>query len=290
MALIDDLLGELILTKGSDLHVQSGMTPKIRVEGRIMNLDRLPLTNAEVENIRHTVGMSDIVSGRFIDNLSTDFRLDHKIHGRFRVNISRCDGGLKITARNLNKEIRDLSTLGFSDEVFKDIIPKKNGLVIITGTTNSGKTTTIASLLTEITKLKRNIITLEDPIEYQLKSNISQITQREYKTSFKSFPQGISDSLRMDPDVIMIGEMRDQETIKAALLAAETGHLVISTLHTTDIASTRNRIILPFESKERNEIATILDEALTLIVAQRLVTDDETEKLKLEYEYKRFKD
>lgn len=288
MNLLEEMLAELKRQNGSDLHVQSGRVPKIRVEGQLISLNKLVLSDPQVQNIKDSMKMSDITAGRFIDDLATDFRYEHPTLGRYRTNICKCDTGIKITMRNLNRKIIDLASLGFEDGLFDDIIPRKKGLVILTGSTNSGKSTTLASLVMEMSKLGRNIVTLEDPVEYFFENRKSVITQRELGSDFTSFPQGIKDALRMDPDILLIGEMRDRETIRAALLAAETGHLVLSTLHTTDIPSTRARVILPFDSSERNEISTILDNALTMIVAQQLVFDEGTKKLRLEYQYEKY--
>lgn len=288
MNLLEEMLVELKNKSGSDLHLQSERIPKIRVEGKLIGVNKLVLSDAQVQNIKDSMRMSAITEGRFIDDLSTDFRYEHPTLGRYRTNISKCDTGIKITMRNLNKKIVPLVDLGFEKDLFKDVIPKKEGLVILTGSTNSGKSTTLASLVMQMAAIGRNIITLEDPVEYFFEHRNSVITQRELGSDFKDFPQGIKDALRMDPDILLIGEMRDRETIKAALLAAETGHLVLSTLHTKDIESTRGRIVLPFDNSERNEIEVILNEALSMVVAQQLIFDENTQKLKLKYEYAKY--
>jgi len=290
MQILEEMLNELNIKNGSDLHIQSGCKPMIRVEGKLVHLDHLPFSGSMVENIKDTLNLSDTSSGRLIDDLSTDARFQHPTLGTYRTNVCHCDGGIKITMRNLNRTIKDLDSLGFESGLFDEIIERKKGLVIFTGSTNSGKSTTLASLVKEISEQGRNIITLEDPIEYIFDSDKSVITQREFGINFRDFPTAISTLLRMDPDVILVGEMRDKETIRAALLLAETGHLVLTTTHTTDIESTLARIILPFDYSERNEIAAILKESLTMIVAQQLIYSETEEKLKLEYQYEKYID
>lgn len=285
---IDDLLTILVNKGGSDLHLQSNIVPKIRVQGILENLNTLPLDDFVLERLMYELKPSDQILGEYLDKKTADFRYNSAELGRFRVNVTACDGGRKITIRSLEKSIRHYSELGFEPGIFERINTFKRGLILITGPTNSGKSTTLASIIKMFMRQKPNIITLEDPIEYLLEDNESLITQRELGADFPDFPTAIRTAMRQDPDIIMVGEMRDMDTIRAGLLCAETGHLVLATLHTSSIESTLNRVILTFDANERSQIENILNDTLRCIIAQTLVHDQTTHKLKLQYEYKFF--
>lgn len=285
---INDYLQQLVNAEGSDLHVQSNQVPKIRVQGKMMNLNVLPLDDQVVQTLFSDMHPSAEVMGNFIDHNTADFRYECPI-GRFRVNISKCDGGRKLTMRHLKDKVGDYRQLGFKEGIFEQINTLIHGLVLITGPTNSGKSTTLASIMSMLSQKDVNIITLEDPIEYFIQSsNSTLITQRELGADFESFPSAIRAALRQDPDILMVGEMRDPETIRAALLCAETGHLVLATLHTSSIEATVNRIVLTFGSGERTFIQELLQSSLQCIIAQRLVPNKMTGRLQLNYECKFF--
>jgi twitching motility protein PilT len=285
---IGDYLSQLVQSGGSDLHIQSNQIPKIRLQGRMHNLNVLPLDDAIVQTLFSDMHPSAEVMGNFIDNNMADFRYECPI-GRFRVNIAKCDGGRKITFRHLKDKVGNYKELGFEQGIFEKINTLNHGLVLITGPTNSGKSTTLASIMSMLGQKETNIITLEDPIEYFIQSSGSSlVTQRELGADFETFPIAIKAALRQDPDIIMVGEMRDPETIKAALLCAETGHLVLATLHTSSIESTINRIVLTFDLGERTFIQELLRSSLKCIIAQRLVVNKMTDKLQLQYAYKFF--
>ena len=283
-----DLLNKMEEYDASDLHIQSGKVPKLRVQGIMTDLNYLPLDDYAVDALITDMHPSDLVLGGYMDKKTTDFRFACT-YGMYRVNISSCDGGRKITMRRLNKKVSNYTELGFEAGIFEKINTMKHGLILITGPTNSGKSTTLAAIITMLAQHNINIITLEDPIEYFLTgSGGTLITQRELGADFSDFPLAIKAALRQDPDVLMVGEMRDLETIKAGLLCAETGHLVLATLHTSDIPSTLSRIVLTFNLSERSYIQSLLQESLKCIIAQTLVYNEETKKLKLKYDYKFF--
>ena len=285
---IIDLLTQLVNSGASDLHVQSGKVPKLRIQGQMTNLNVLPMDEYAVDNLISDMSPSDMTLGHYMDYKTADFRYSCEL-GNFRVNISACDGGKKITMRELNSKFANYSELGFEEGIFEKIDTLKHGLVLVTGPTGSGKSTTLAAIIHMLAKRDINIITLEDPIEYFLNSTgNSLITQREKGTDFEDFPLAIKAGLRQDPDVLMVGEMRDVETIKAGLLCAETGHLVLATLHTSDIPSTIDRIVLTFDSTEKSFITTLLRSSLKVIIAQRLEYNKLRKKLELNYEYKFF--
>jgi len=288
---LDKMLMELVKVEGSDLHIEVGMVPKIRVEGQIKNLEVLPPNELEVENMIEEMNIDPIYWGRLYDDKSTDFRYESKTIGKFRTSIVMSDRGKKITMRNLNRKIPSLTELGYEEGLFDDVMNLRQGLVLLTGSTNSGKTTTMASLVQELLKRENlNIVTYEDPIEYfyDKLNKSSVVTQRELGRHFLDYPTGIKDSMRMDPDVIILGEMRDVDTIRGAVLLSETGHLVISSLHTNDVESSNNRMLLVFQQEERPLIETILKSSLKFIVSQELNFNPETEKLELKYEYKKY--
>lgn len=285
---IIDLLTHLVNTGASDLHIQSGRVPKLRIQGQMTNLNILPLDDYAVDNLISDMNPSDMTLGHYMDYKTADFRYSCEL-GNFRVNISACDGGKKITMRELNNKTADYRVLGFEEGIFERIDTLKHGLILVTGPTNSGKSTTLAAIIHMLANRDINIITLEDPIEYFLKSDGNAlITQRELGSDFSDFPLAIKAALRQDPDVLMVGEMRDVETIKAGLLCAETGHLVLATLPTSDIPSTIDRIILTFNLSERSYITTLLQNSLKCVIAQRLNFNPLKRKLELNYEYKFF--
>lgn len=285
---IIDLLTQLVNSGASDLHIQSGKVPKLRIQGQMTNLNILPMDEYAVDNLISDMAPSDMTLGYYMDHRTADFRYSCEL-GNFRVNISACDGGKKITMRELNSKFANYSELGFEEGIFEKIDTLKHGLVLVTGPTGSGKSTTLAAIIHMLAKKDINIITLEDPIEYFLNSDgNSLITQREKGADFEDFPLAIKAALRQDPDVLMVGEMRDVETIKAGLLCAETGHLVLATLHTSDIPSTIDRIVLTFDSAEKSFITTLLRSSLKVIIAQRLEYNSLRKKLELNYDYKFF--
>jgi twitching motility protein PilT len=266
-----DLLETSVRDKASDLHLTVGRPPMIRVYG-----DLVPITGREIlsnnkiceliagildENRKHTLLQSGQV----------DFSYGLAGVARFRVNVFRQRGAFSAVMRTIPTEIPELGSLGVP-EVTKGFIEKSRGLVLVTGPTGSGKTTTLAALI-DLINQKRNchILTLEDPIEYLHRHKSSIVNQREVGTDTDSFSSGLRAALREDPDVILVGEMRDLETIQIALTAAETGHLVFATLHTNDVTQTIDRIIDVFPPHQQTQIRMQLALTIQGIIAQQLI-------------------
>lgn len=258
-----------IENKASDIHLSVGTPPVVRLNGELIQTQYPPLENAVIEEFIHEIATPLLIE-EYKDKGESDFA--HLIFNqRFRVNIFRERGNNAVTMRLINTEAPDIDKMGMP-EVFKTLSKKKNGLILVTGPTGSGKSTTMAAIINEINKNEsRHIITLEDPIEYIFENNKSLIKQREVNVDTKSFSNGVRASLRQDPDVILVGEMRDFETISAAVMAAETGHLVISTLHTLGATKTIDRIIDVFPPHQQGQIRTQLAMVLEGVISQVLL-------------------
>ena len=270
MVTFSELIGQAIEKGASDLHLTVGVPPCVRINGSIVKLDEAIITPQALEEIA-----SSILNERSRETLDksgeTDFAYSIPQLGRFRVNFFRQRGSLSMVVRILNLRIPSPEELGIPLSVV-EMTDKCRGLVLVTGPTGSGKSTTLASLIDTINK-KHNyhIITLEDPIEYLHKHNKSIVNQRELGTDTTSFAAALRAALRQDPDVILVGEMRDHETISTAVTAAETGHLVFSTLHTIGAANTVDRIIDVFPSHQQQQIRTQLADVLQCVISQQLI-------------------
>lgn len=268
---INDLLASAVNQKASDLHLSVGRPPMLRIYGELVPISgEIELNNAM---IRELVGpMLDEAHQKVLDEKGqVDFSYGIANLGRFRVNLFRQRGAISGVMRLIPTQIPDLSMLGLP-EVVKTFAEKSRGLVLMTGPTGSGKTTTLAALIDLINSNRScHIITLEDPIEFLHKHKKSVINQREVGTDTDSFAGALRAALREDPDVILVGEMRDLETIQTALTAAETGHLVFATLHTNDATQTVDRIIDVFPPHQQQQIRMQLSVTLQGIVAQQLI-------------------
>jgi twitching motility protein PilT len=254
----------------SDIHFRLGYPPIVRKNGEMMYTNLPALTEAALEQF-----LEEAVPPEYIEKLQgkTDFDFSFEIAGiaRFRVNWLYEFNRVALVLRIVKTAIPTLEQLGLP-ATLRDFTTCSKGLVLVTGPTGSGKSTTLAAILNEINlNQPKHIVTLEDPIEYAHKSKRAVVTQRQLGMDVDSFPNGIKFSLRQDPDVILVGEMRDRETVNAALHAAETGHMVFSTLHTVDSVQTINRVINLFEPHEREQIRHQLASILQGIVSQRLV-------------------
>ena len=269
--MLDELLARVWKDNGSDLHLIEGLPPCERIDGKIFSLE-----NAATFTDGHLLAKS-ILSGRQLQELmergdadaSYDLEVDsHTL--RCRVNVYRDGAGTAFAFRLLPDKIPTMDELDFPMGM-RRMIKESHGLVLVTGPTGSGKTTTLASMLQYIADNRRgNIVTLEDPIEYKLTPNQSIISQREIGLHCDSFASGLKAALRQDPDVIMVGELRDAETIGTALAAAETGHLVLATLHTATVVEAVDRMTQYFPPSDRKTILTELANSFVGIVAQRL--------------------
>lgn len=258
-----------IAEKASDIHLSAATPPIVRLNGTLTRTEYPDLENEIIGEFIKDIATPLLVQ-QYEDDGEADFA--HLIYDqRFRINIFKERGNHAVTMRLINTEAPDIDAMGMPD-VFKDLSRRKNGLILVTGPTGSGKSTTMAAIINEINKNEnRHIITLEDPIEYIFENNKSLIKQREVKSDTKTFSNGVRASLRQDPDVILVGEMRDFETISAAVMAAETGHLVISTLHTLGATKTIDRIIDVFPPHQQGQIRSQLGSVLEAVISQILL-------------------
>lgn len=256
--------------KASDIHISSGQPPIIRVDGDLQPLDFPALTLEETMKLILSC-MTESKKQTFEKNLEVDYAISVEPLGRFRVNAFHQIGGVGAAFRPIPKSILTLEQLGLPP-VMRKLTTFPHGLVLITGPTGSGKSTTLASLINVINNEEpEHIITVEDPVEFLHHSKKSLINQREVGQDTLSFKKALRSALREDPDVILVGEMRDLETIRLALTAAETGHLVFATLHTSSAAKTINRVIDVFPGEEKALIRTMLSESLQAVVCQTLL-------------------
>ncbi len=270
MLTIDDLLIDAQNRKASDLHLTVGISPKCRIHGELVDMGYPPLTPEDTTRI-----IMPIIPERLLDTFAAkgevDFSYAIPARGRYRVNVFRQRGSLALVIRIINTTIPKPEVLGLPFSVV-ELTKKKRGLVLVTGPTGSGKSTTLASLLDIINSYYNcHIITLEDPIEYLHTHKKSVVNQREIGTDSQSFSNALRVVLREDPDVILVGEMRDFETIEIAITAAETGHLVFSTLHTIGAVSTIDRIIDVFPPHQQQQIRVQLASVLEGVISQQLI-------------------
>ncbi len=254
----------------SDLHISAGLPPMVRLNGKLIPLVENVLTPEDTHRLVKDV-ISPIHHSTLTEKGETDFAYAIENIGRFRINVFMQNFTHAIAARMLNTQIPTPTQLNLPRAII-NMCDKRRGLVLVTGPTGSGKSTTLASLINEINqRYNRHIITMEDPIEYRHTHNRSIVNQRELGGDTQSFPNALRAALRQDPDVILVGEMRDLETISIAVTAAETGHLVFSTLHTIGAANTIDRIIDVFPPHQQQQIRTQLAEVVECVVSQQLM-------------------
>jgi len=270
---LQDLL-DVFLKKGamrvSDLHLKVGSPPIYRIDGDLQPMKTPVLDTATVEAIAHRL-LTDEEFARLKERRAVDASLLQD-QLQFRINIFHDSNGLAIAIRALEASPPPVEQLGFPNQVWTDIINRQAGLVLVTGITGAGKSTTIASLIRRIAEVHPcRIITLEDPIEYRLTSDKALVSQREVGRDVPSFEVGLRDCLREDPDVIFVGEMRDRESASWTLTAAETGHLVFSTLHTRDARGTVTRLLDMYPPDRQDEVASQLSLGLAYVLCQKLV-------------------
>ena len=267
---IEELLGRMVKDGGSDLHISSNLPPVARIDGNLKRYDMPPLTPDEVENL-----LFPMLTNEQRRRLEQDWELDfsYGVEGisRFRVNFYKDKGNYAAAFRTITEKVPSFEQLGLPDIVRKTS-EKPRGLVLVTGPTGSGKSTTLAAMIDYInTTRSLHILTIEDPIEYIHTSKQSIIHQRELGMDTRSFSNALRAALREDPDIILVGEMRDHETIALALTAAETGHLVFGTLHTSSAAQTIDRIIDVFPEGQQQQIRVQLANSLVAVFAQTLL-------------------
>ncbi len=269
-ATLSDLLKKLLELSGSDLHITTNSPPQIRVHGHLQPLDMPALTPAETKALAYSV-MTDAQKHRFEEDLELDFSFGMKGLARFRANIFNQRGAAGAVFRVIPFEIKSFQQLNLPPVVSK-LCDKPRGLILVTGPTGSGKSTTLAAMIDKINNDRHDhIITIEDPIEFVHQHKNCLVNQREVHADTKSFSNALRAALREDPDVVLIGEMRDLETIEAALRIAETGHLTFGTLHTNSAASTINRVIDVFPSHQQSQIRAQLSLVLEGIMCQALL-------------------
>ncbi len=263
-------LHALASTGGSDLHCKVGSAPRVRVDGRLRKLQVPDLTPRDTEAMLEEVLPDDLVQ-TFRESHEADFAYSLSGVGRFRVNAYQARGTYGLVFRRVAVGAQPLGELGIP-EVVGELALEPRGLVLVTGPTGSGKTTTLASMVDLINSYREvNIVTIEDPIEILHQDKKAIVSQREVRQDTADFTVALRAAMRQDPDVILVGEMRDIETVRAALSAAETGHLVLSTLHTIDAPETINRIVDFFPLHEQKQVRVALSQALRGVVSQRLV-------------------
>ncbi len=271
MAEIDKLFKIMVAQNASDLHVSAGSPPCLRIHGDMTKLNHPPLTNEQVQAIVFEI-LSEKQRKLFVENWELDCSYTLPGVGRFRCNVFMQRRGLGAVFRMIPEKIKTVEELDLPPSLL-DLIDAPKGLILVTGPTGSGKSTTLASLLHTINMSRReHIITIEDPIEFVHENQVSLINQREVSSHTKSFANALRAALREDPDIILVGEMRDLETIQLAMTAAETGHLVFGTLHSNSAAKTVDRIIDAFPDSQQAQIRVLLSESLRGVIAQTLVS------------------
>lgn len=269
MAQIDDFFNALLEFKGSDLHLSTGNPPIIRINGELESLDYPPFDDVTLREILFEICPGDKIA-EFQDCGDIDFGYGYGDKARFRANYFRQQKGIAGVFRTIPTEILSADELGLPD-VCRKFAGLKKGLVVITGPTGCGKSTTLAAIIDQANRTRSgHILTVEDPIEFVHKSKKALISHREVGSDTKSFASALRGALREDPDIILVGEMRDLETISLAIEAAATGHLVFGTLHTPSAAKTVDRIIDVFPSAQQNQIRSTLSEALVGVISQNL--------------------
>ena len=267
---LGDYLLDALRMEASDLHVTVGVPPSVRVGGAIQPLDYPPLTPNVTRELIYDI-LTDEQRQRLESTLELDFSYSVPRAARFRVNVYFQRGSLGAVFRTIPHEIKSLDELGLP-KVVEDVMNKPRGLVLVTGPTGSGKSTTLASMIDKINETRQqHIMSVEDPIEFLHTHKKCIVNQREVNQDTKSFAQALKHVLRQDPDVILVGEMRDLETIQLAVSAAETGHLVFGTLHTQDAPQTVDRIIDVFPPHQQSQIRAQLSNALQGVITQTLI-------------------
>jgi len=267
---IDVLLEELVLREGSDLHLRVGEPPVYRVAGELQRSDNPPVTKEDMENLIFGL-MKPAQREMFEKNLEFDMAYEIPGVARFRVNCFKQMGNIGVVMRIIPLKIKTIDEWGFPS-VLKRIAELPRGLVLVTGPTGSGKSTTLAAMIEHINQhLRKHIITIEDPIEFLHRDKLSIIEQREIGIDTKSYAEALRRAIRQNPDIILVGEMRDLETMAQTITAAETGHLVFSTLHTIDAVQTIDRIIDVFPPSQQQQIRLQLSTTLQAVITETLV-------------------
>jgi len=267
---ITELLSFTVQQGASDLHISAGMPPVIRVDGDVRRIKLPSLDHKQVHSLVYDI-MNDRQRKEYEETLETDFSFEVPGLARFRVNAFNQNRGAGAVFRTIPSKVLTLDDLGMG-KVFQELSDKPRGLVLVTGPTGSGKSTTLAAMVDYINDSRSDhILTIEDPIEFVHERKKCLVNQREVHRDTHSFSNALRSALREDPDIILVGEMRDLETIRLALTAAETGHLVFGTLHTTSAAKTIDRVIDVFPAAEKDMVRSMLSESLMGVISQTLL-------------------
>lgn len=275
---INDLLEIVIEHKASDLHLTVGLPPTMRLHGKMAHMELPPLSEMDaMELVGQLLEGKPTLMERFREYGEADFSYSAKNIGRFRVNVFMQKECWAAALRAISTEIPTMEELGLPKRTLEQLADSKRGLILVTGPTGSGKSTTLATMIDYMNRTrKEHILTLEDPIEYVHNHKNCMVNQREMGSDSKSYANGLRAALREDPDVILVGEMRDQETISTAITAAETGHLVLSTLHTIGSVQTIDRIIDVFPPFQQQQIRVQVANLLVAVISQQLMPRSDT--------------
>lgn len=267
---MNDLLELMVDQEASDLHIQVKQPPTLRISGSMVPVDGPPLTSSDTKALMQAI-TSDAMQEQLKTRGGADFGFAFADRARFRVSVMKAKGNYGMVLRTIPNSMFSLREIGLPDHV-KELLTRPRGLILVTGPTGSGKSTTLASMINWINEHRDgHIITIEDPIEYYHEHKHCIVTQREVGNDTPSFSEALRGALRQDPDVILVGEMRDLETIEAAVSAAETGHLVFGTLHTTGSARTVDRIVDAFPDATKDQIRTQLASSIVAVISQVLL-------------------
>ncbi|MEW6570225.1 MAG: type IV pilus twitching motility protein PilT [Nitrospirota bacterium] len=270
MTTLYDMLNMMIEKNASDLHLTTGSPPRLRIDGKLVNIDHPSLSPPDTKSLCYSI-LTDAQKHRFEENSELDLSFGVKGLSRFRANIFMQRGAVAGAFRTIPYEIRGFKELGLP-EIVNELVKKPRGLILVTGPTGSGKSTTLAAMVDKINSERyEHIITIEDPIEYLHPHKKCLVNQREVNADTVSFKAALRYVLRQDPDIVLIGEMRDLETIESALIVSETGHLTLATLHTNSAVQTINRIIDVFPPHQQEQIRVQLSFVLEGIFAQQLI-------------------
>lgn len=268
---VNDLLELMVKRNISDIHFKAGIAPVLRFNGKLISAESTPLSSDQVEQLAYSL-MNEKQQKKFEKDDELDISYEVENISRFRVNLYRQKGSIALSLRVISPTPKTFEELNLPAEAMRKLVGNNRGLILIAGVTGAGKTTTMNTMIDFINSTRKfNIITIEDPVEFYHTDKMSTISQREVGSDTKSFAQALKHVLRQDPDAIVIGEMRDFETVNAAILGGETGHLVISTIHTIDAVHTLNRIVDMYSPHQQSQIRMTLSQILKGIIAQRLI-------------------
>ncbi|MFT5291737.1 MAG: twitching motility protein PilT [Planctomycetota bacterium] len=271
MITMEDLLALLVRKGGSDLHLSANSPPRLRIDGVLVPVETEPLTPEDTRRLSTSVLTSDQIA-RLDRDMEIDCSFELEGQGRFRANVFHQRGTVATVMRLVPHEIASFGQLGLPKEICERICGMRSGLVLVTGSTGSGKSTSLASMIDYVNQTRHgHIVTIEDPIEFAHRSKGCMVTQREVGADSHKFANALRSVLRQDPDIVLVGELRDLETIEAALTLAETGHLTFATLHTSDAVQTINRIIDVFPSHAQQQVRTQLSFVLEAVLCQQLL-------------------